>query len=177
MFRRHLQRLLVAALTIGASPVSAADPPAKVDQLKAAYLFNFAKFVDWPGGPTRIVLCVRSGTTASELVQALDGRQIDELRTLEIRPVVSPSVSCHMYYSSGTYSDIGSTLQVSLQEQNDFPAHVLSVSDRQGALDRGYALEFFVDGKKLRFSVNQRLLEDADFKISSKLLNLARERR
>lgn len=154
----------------------AMDLPAKVDQLKTAYLFNFAKFVEWPDEPSSVVLCVRS-SMSSDLVQALNGREIDATRVLEVKSVVAPESDCHMYYSSGQYSEVGSTLQVSLQAPSEFPVHLLSISDRTGALERGYAFEFFVRDKKLRFSVNQSLLEHAEFKISSKLLNLARQRR
>ena len=164
------------ALLAVCTPALGSDTPARIEQLKAAYLFNFAKFVDWPGEPVRVVLCVRAGLSKSELVHALNGRAIDASRVLEVRDVVAPAADCHMYYSSGEYSQVGSSLQASLQAQADFPPSVLSISDRAGALERGYSFEFFVDDKKLRFAVNPGQLAEARYRVSSKLLNLARPR-
>lgn len=170
---RLSKRVFAFVLLVGSLTAGATDAAAALDQLKTAYLFNFAKFVSWPDNPDQIVLCINTRPSTSEGIAALDGRQIDSGRTLLVRQIETDLQGCHMYF--GTHepvSERSGAPRVMAASVSGAPP--LSISDEPGSLDSGFTFEFFLQANKLRFAVNPTGLEEANFQISSKLLQLAR---
>ena len=160
----------------GAAAVSAA-PRSQEYALKAAFLFNFTKFVDWP--PTAFAdeksplnLCVLGNddpfeTSLDELVanETVNGRPIAVRR---LTRGADPG-ACHVLFIPRTERERQLEVLAGLRG-----AAVLTVGESERFLADGGLINFFLDLKRIRFEVNLPAVERTPLKISSKLLRLAR---
>ncbi|MFH1573706.1 MAG: YfiR family protein [Acidobacteriota bacterium] len=161
--------LAIAWLLISPLPrVHAARSPEY--QLKAAFLFNFAKFIEWPAAAedTTLSLGILGDDPFGEAFDPIEGQMVGGRRLAVRRSVRLDELEhCHMLF-----------VCPSEQEQFDeILAHfkgrdVLLVGDVEGFARRGGMINFFLHGNKLRFEVNVNALERTDLKVSSKLLKL-----
>ncbi|HEV7506588.1 MAG TPA: YfiR family protein [Thermoanaerobaculia bacterium] len=156
----------------GAAHAQAVAPEYDV---KAAFLFNFTKFVEWP--PTAFAdersplkLCVLGENPFGKTLRALTGEEVggrklllthlDNLNNLE---------TCHVLFVSRSERDRLPKILADLQS-----APVLTVGDTPGFIDQGGMINFILEASKVRFDVNQEAAERAGIKISSRLLALAK---
>ena len=169
--RRWLAPLLVLAALLAAPAVLPSQTAGEYD-IKAAFLYNFTKFVEWPSdafpdGSFR--LCVLGddpfGRSLMELTsQEVAGRKLTVVRAREMEKVEG----CHVLFISR--SERG-RLPAILSEVREAP--VLTVADTKGFLDDGGVINFTLEGSKVRFEINQEAADRAGVKISSKLMRLA----
>ncbi len=156
---------LVVSLIV---PIANADVAVTEAELKTAYLMNIARFAQWPSSD-HIAMCVFDSSSIYQQVRGLDNAQIADGRRIKIRVNPSEPSECQLLYWDNA-SMLGKS---AIRDALDFPG-MLVVSDVANALDRGAVIQFFLRGNKLRFSINAELLKKADYKVSSKLLRLAR---
>ena len=173
--RRSRVRALVAAAAAIIAVLSGvhAEPtpaPSREDQFKAAYLFNFVKFVEWPAASASDVLTV-CFVSASGVLDALNVR-IDEKR-VGTRRLVTRSVKagdtlsgCDALYVDSTAIDLKHYETVS-------DAPVLTVSDAKSFARDGGMIELFAENNRLRFNVNLARAQKAGLRINANLLQLA----
>jgi hypothetical protein len=140
--------------------------------VKAAYLYKFAPFVDWPprsfqGGQDPLVICVVGkdsfGTVLDRVVagQRVDGHPIIVRRLAS----ADRNLPCHIAYLGGSRAQpVGEALRLLRGSP------VLTVTD--GASAPGI-LDFTLDQGRVRFRVDDQAAADGGLVISSKLLNLA----
>jgi hypothetical protein len=144
-------------------------------QVKAAFLYSFAKFVDWPGDPggtvaSPITFCVLSdGPLFEMLQQSLRGKNING-RALTAREILSPQDArrCQLLYMSGPDKKHTGEIIAGLNE-----ASVLTVGDSEQFTQRGGMIQLTKDASRFRFAVNVDAVGRAGLRISSKLLQLA----
>jgi hypothetical protein len=161
---------LVADLTVAVCGVTTAQS-ATAPVLTAAFLFNFAKFTEWPAeaphdGP--LTICVAGDP---DVVSALE--RIVRGRPLAGRDVAALNVSggwrsCHVLYLTGL--DAGRSQRI-VDELKGAP--VLTVSDREGFTEQGGIVGLVADGGKIRFKINTDAAERARLRLSSRVLSLA----
>ncbi|HYG64997.1 MAG TPA: YfiR family protein [Thermoanaerobaculia bacterium] len=146
-------------------------------QVKAAFLYNFTKFVEWldarPGERSPLRLCVLGNDPFGE---TLDGIVFGEM--VGSRPLLPERVdageplnslrSCQVLFVSRSERARVREVLESLAE-----TPVLTVSDLQGFLDAGGHIQFVMQGNKVRFAIDQAAAERSRLRISSKLLRLA----
>jgi hypothetical protein len=171
MSRLSMRTLLVAAwLCVLSSAVPAAGQPQLTDpELRAAFLFNFARFTTWPGAaqPSPVVICTDDATVLAALTQALDGKSIDG------RPVTSRSwpstgtAGCHIAYLRHVRGADLKRLAPQLSASS-----VLSVIDDRALLGTAVA-QFFIQERKLRFAISLPAVDRSGLQMSSRLLALA----
>lgn len=145
-------------------------------KVKALFLYNFAKFVDWPASSFASpqdhfkVCVVGDDPFGDELDQAVQGKTINN-RHFTIRRVSKPQDvrSCHIAFIS---SPDERRVRKLLEELH--PASVLTVGDGHGFTEWGGILKFTLEGNKVRFEINVDAAEHARLKISSQLLSLAK---
>lgn len=146
-----------------------------VSELKAAFLFNFARFTEWPaevlpaGSP--LVLCViGDADVAQSLTRAVQGKSIDG-HAVVARRVGDDAVLkvCHLIYGSGIE---GRRARQVLDALKDAP--VLTVSDTAAFTAAGGTAYLFMEGERMRFAVNVDAAQRASLRISAQLLSLAR---
>lgn len=144
--------------------------------LKAAFLYNFAKFVDWPpaafpepGSSFRICVLGRDPFGGS-LQAAVNGEEIagHRLTVMRSESLAKPS-GCQILFVSRSERD--QTREI-LAAVKDSP--VLTVGDVPGFLEQGGIINFLLEGNKVRFEINNEAAARAKLNISSKLLQLAR---
>lgn len=165
--RRSLTCGLLGWLAMAAS---AGAPSLDEYQVKAAFLFNFAKFVDWPaqsfksaGDPIQICL-LGPNPFGKALSEAIAGKSLGE-RKFALRQIAdfSQAATCQMVW-------VGAQRKHAL----DAPlCGVLTVGDTDGFAASGGVIGFKVDGGKIKLEINLDAAEQSQLRISSKLLSLA----
>lgn len=170
---KRLSSLYIALILIS---FSAALADAAVDEykVKAAMLFNFAKFVEWPassfGSDNRFTYCIAGKSPLSTTMQEMQGKSIKE-RTVVVRHIDRPAEAsgCQVLFIAQSES---SRLSTYLMEASRY--NILTVSDLDQFTESGGIVGFTEDGNKIRFEINQETARKRSIKISSHLLNLAR---
>ena len=153
---------------------STAAQTAGASKVKAAFLYNFAKFAQWPAESLppgeRLQLCVvGDDAVADALEQTIKGRAI-EGHELSVRVVGTDAVlrSCHLVYVDGRDARRSSQALEALRG-----AAVLSVGDGDKFAELGGVAQLVLEQDRMRFSVNVTAVERARLRLSSKLLSLA----
>jgi len=143
--------------------------------LKAAFIYNFAKFTVWPPEGARtaepLSMCVVGDAAVAEaLSRTVKGRELDGRRmTVAHLGVAEPQRACHILYLSGVTSGQATLLVAGLR---DVP--VLTISDAEGFMALGGIVQFFFEHGRLRFSVHLGSAKRARLQLSSRLLALAK---
>ena len=157
------------------APVFAQDALSEY-QVKAAYLFNFLKFVEFPNESFAdplapiIIGVLGEDPFGNALPQVVTGK------TVQGRDLV-----IHLY-RTGENLRGAHILFISVSERKRLPmilstlrgASVLTVADTAGFLDAGGMIQFLNENERVRFAINVDATGRAKLKISSKLLSLAR---
>jgi hypothetical protein len=157
-------------------PLRAAPHEVSEYQVKAAFLYNFVKFVEWPG--------VRGGLSQDPIVIGVLGSDpfgpvLDQTfadkrvggRRFELRRygTVEELQVCHvLFISSALKRDWSKVLGV----VRDTP--VMTVSDGGGFVKSGGMIELVLENNRIRFDINLNEARVSRLKISAQLLQLAR---
>jgi len=145
-------------------------------QVKAAFVYNFIKFVEWPlrgqgGNVTEdtVRLCVLGDPPDKATFAALDGQEIMGKRlSLVFLQGPEESRGCQVLFLPSTVSNkLPEVLEV-LQGQP-----TLTIGDTEGYARRGVMINMYLDNKRVRFEINAETSGAAGLRISAKLLNLA----
>lgn len=177
MFRRTLIVVLCLILAAASADILNAQPQKEAGyRLKAAYLFNFLRFIDWPSqtfaSPTApIVLGIVGkdpfGGVLDEIVknETVGGRKIVVQRISTIDEVKH----CHLVFVPNSESHRFAEWLTALAGSN-----VLTVSEAESPADVRGDINFFIEENKLRFEIDLDTVRKAEYQISSKLLRLAK---
>ena len=168
--------VLACPATRNASMARAQEPPSGEHQLKAAFLYNFARFVEWPAdvfpdSQSAVVIGVIGGDGLGEtLAQAVAGKTVNG-RPLVIRQCKRGQDlrNYHLLFISSSERKHLSQILESLKG-----ASVLTVGETDRFARLGGAVNFLLEENKVRFEVNVAAVERARLKMSAKLLGLAR---
>jgi hypothetical protein len=164
---------VVMALVSG---TRAQSPAAGEYQVKAAFLYNFAKFVEWPPSSFSDVsaplqICVLGRDPFGEELHNLTAAKTVNGRKLEVDSVVDlqHARSCHILF-------IASSVKMSMQQivEGLRGASVLTVGDSKGFTEQGGMINFVLENDRVQFEVNRKAADQAGLKISSKLLSVAK---
>jgi hypothetical protein len=173
--RIRLRAAALLALACATSMLPQESPPVEY-QLKAAFLFNFAKFVAWPpdafpSDKAPISLCVfRHDPFGGALDQVIREKAINNRELLARRINNLPELkTCQLVFVSETEERQLPEVLSSLKG-----ASALVVGESADFAERGGAIQFFLENNKLRFAVNVDAIQRARLQASSKLLALAR---
>ena len=142
--------------------------------LKAAYIYNFARFTTWPTSAAAgdsFVICVLNDAAVAEALQhAVAGRSLTE-RPVSVTSVTSatPKKACRVLYMAGLPVARAAEVVADLQE-----APVLTISSIDGFASAGGMTQFFFEHGQLRFRIHLESAKRAGLQISSRLLIMAR---
>ena len=174
LFRPALQRFWVLPLAL---VFSAADLPAQIDeyQLKAAFLYNFAKFVEWPppafgGQADPITICiVGQNPFGHTLEDAVVGKQVGG-RPFLVREMADAHTAngCQIAFISASERKHLRAVLDTLR-----PCNALTVGDTAGFAAQGGVINLKLEGSTVRLEVNVAAAAEKNIHISSKLLGLA----
>jgi hypothetical protein len=165
--------VLVAPPLLGKARPEPRAPSA--DEVKAAFLYNFGKFVVWPGSSGRQEASFAIGVLGDSLMaDVLDRIVRDKLvqdRRIEVRRIRSASEAqdCQILFIGAAERDRLGDILDTLDRRS-----VLTVSDIDAFVDRGGMIRLLLDQNKVRFEINRTVVDRAGLKMSSQLLKLAR---
>lgn len=162
------------AVIILLSPVIAMGQAAEAE-VKAAFVLNFAKFIDWPESqrPTDqpFNFCfIGSDRYKKEIRKQIDGKTVKGLDSKASFLGYDDALEyCHLVFMRGLEPSQLAYIMESLEG-----LHVLAVGESEQFMRAGGAIRFFASQGKIRFEINPDAAKNHNLVISSKLLNLAR---
>lgn len=167
---RHAGCLLLA-LALGAGSAVADQQVASEGQLKAAYLVNFLKYVDWPPSRPQVTLCVFGHSRLLPYLAPYEGRPIGG-REMRLRRVSRPEQfgDCQELFVPESEEARFATI---LLWTDRMP--VLTVSDAEHFARNGGAISLIRADGRLQFDINTETLARSGLKPTSQLMRLARQ--
>jgi hypothetical protein len=143
--------------------------------VKAAFLYNFAKFVQWPpqvfkSSNAPIVICVLGPSLILSSIEGavadkkIEGRAI----VVSMLPDVKRANVCQILFVSSTDGHFMRSFPQEFRTMG-----VLTVGEAEGFAVEGGVVNFKIESGRVRFEINQDAAEKSGLKISSKLLSLA----
>jgi hypothetical protein len=146
-------------------------------QVKAAFLYNFVKFVEWPPGMAGssqepiVIGVLGHDPFGLVLDQTFGGKRLAD-RKFEVRRygAVEELQLCHLLFISSAEQPGWDRVLKVLQG-----TAVMTVSDGRGFVKSGGIIELLLEDNKIRFDVNLNVAKRSGLKISAQLLQLARK--
>lgn len=154
-----------------------ADPPDLEYRIKAAFLFNFAKFVDWPNhdasstGPKAFTLCISGDNPFGDLLDTVSVTTAIKGKKVIIKYLEQPCSpeKCNIMYVGDTKpAQIKETLKCLGSDP------ILTVGESSNFNDLGGIIRFYLDNDRVKFEINREAAENRNLMISSQLLRLAK---
>ena len=166
----HRYSLLFLSIILQVASVDAADSGNK-SRIKAAYIFNFIKFTEWPVDTHSddINICVKND---NDLYSELEGLRKKRVRGMKIivRKESSEFLNCQVVYLGELEGWQQDRLLLQFVGQP-----VLTIGDKNLFVEKGGVIQFFIESNRLRFEINTEVVDQSRLTISSKLLSLSRK--
>ena len=174
---RQAAATLMLACTAWCAAANTANADSTLEyRVKAAFLYNFAKFVAWPDDAFEspdapVVFCVVGRDPfGNSLESTVDGRRAGGREIRVRRGVRAAELGvCHMVFVSGAEADAVERIL-----QDGTRPGLLTVGEGASFIESGGVISLVVDDGKVRFDVSTTAAVEADLKVSSQLLKLAR---
>jgi hypothetical protein len=155
------------------APAYAQDGSQREAAVKAAFLYNFAKFTEWPkdrpdGEAGPVVICVGQNSRLKPAIDELQGKLVGSrpVRPVGLAEGANPAI-CHMLFVDDSVSP-----RLRQLAETDLRG-VLTVSDLPNFARAGGNIGFFFVDNQLRFQINLDSARRSGIAFSSKLLRLA----
>lgn len=175
-YRKIVFFILVALLSAAPWNLFAEDSVPQEYKVKAAFLYNFTLFVEWPaeafsGNDSPLNICILGKSPFGDVLGSLKGKTV-KTRKLVVRQInsVQEMRSCQVLFVSASEKMQLPNILAAAKNQN-----VLTVSDMDGFAEAGGIINFITLEDKVRFEINLKAAQQARLKISSQLLKLARD--
>ena len=159
---------IAAATALVSAPVRAGEQVGDV-QVKAAFLLNVIKFVQWPTSSNPLVIGVIGDRALAAAIGAAVKTKTGDGRAIEVRGLEAgddPS-GCDVLH----VGDAGTADTVAVLSRVRGP--VLTVGETPRFLRDGGIIRMFIEDRRIRFQVNRAKADDSGLRISSQLLSLA----
>lgn len=174
MYRKTIKRLLLlAAILVAQAPVAAFAENISEYTIKAGFIYNFARFTQWPDDTGELKVCIYGRDPFGINIDKLNGKQSNG-RTIKVvrTRLISEVRTCHIAF-----------LNIIPPERHLFEralkkldgSNVLTVSDADGVIDFGVMIGLRIDNDKVAFDINHTMAQASNIEISAKILRLARE--
>ncbi len=142
-------------------------------KVKAAYLYNFTKFISWPESPsTSFNICIVGKNPFGDLLTALETKTaLDKPIRLLHFETVKQVKDCQIVYlaSSENWESISASGALSAASLNN----TLTVSSHQHFAEQGGMIGFVIEAEKVRLHINLKALKQGGLGISAKLIEVA----
>jgi len=177
-FRSRIRSAITLALCFALWPgwVSAAETELLEHDVKAAYLYKFGLFVEWPSTAfaspaSPLNLCVVGEGPIGPILDATAGKQRVNEREVIVRRLktVGRESGCHILYIQDTDAQLSGQIVAALRGSS-----VLTVTDTRAASGAGRGIiNFVLKDNRMRFDIDDEAAAQNGLTISSKLLSLA----
>lgn len=174
--RRVFQVGMVVSITLALGPMAAIAQSSGEARIKAAFVHNFLKFVEWPvsafSGPTDslVVGILGRGPSSEAAAIFLAGKQVNS-RFIAVRRLTDDDAAwkVHAIFIGGSNPKRSQVLVESLLGRG-----VLIIGESDRFVEDGGSIGMVLEDRRVRFDVNLDAAVAARLRISSKLLALAR---
>jgi hypothetical protein len=158
------------ALVLFAIPAVAQNAPSEYE-VKAAFLLNFTKFIEWPSSPstpeTPFTICIFGEDPFGPILpQIVQGEQVAQ-RPIAVRRLRQSAAGCDVLFVSKSERSAAALLSA-------LPRGTLTIGESENFLRDGGVISFVLENRRVRFDVNEPAAARNGLKISSRLLNVAR---
>jgi hypothetical protein len=177
--RRRFGIRMLAAWTCAliAGNITARATPTSEYEIKAAFLFHFAQFVEWPAGAFKganspLTYCTFGADPfRGSLDESLRGKTIGErgIRVQHLKQAEGIQ-DCQVLFIGGAESKRAAAGVLA----NVKGSAILTVGESQDFAEDGGMIEFCLEGNKIRFNINLATVSAAKLKMSARLLTLAK---
>jgi hypothetical protein len=166
--------LSIAGILLTAwAPIVLAEEPNE-SQVKAAFVYNFTKFIQWPSrtlppGESKISLCALGEDPLGDILESLTGK-ITSGRQLSVRRItgVEDAGRCQIVYIGRSEREQVRNILKGIKEG------VLTIGEMNHFASFGGIINFVIVENRVTFEINTDAAERAGLKISSQLLKLAK---
>lgn len=174
LFMTHRAGALACFLVLVSSPMLA-QTDAHEARIKAAFVFNFLKFAEWPDKmqSTSLTLClINADNVLEDAFAPIRGRVVSE-RSVQVRTLtdVSDAKGCNVVYINDGVAK--AVLNQLLGRQK---TGLLTVGDAIDFVDAGGIIGLVEQNGRLQFEINLEAARRSNVQLSSQLLKLARNR-
>jgi hypothetical protein len=143
-------------------------------EVKAAFLLNFAKFVDWSpnafaDAESPVAICILGKDPFGRVIDDLVQGEIVNGRPVVVRRLSQPPdpQACQVVFTEAEG-------RAAAKAMSGMGRGVLTVGEGDGFVREGGIIGFVIDNRRVRFDINQTAAENASLTLSSKLLSVAR---
>ena len=175
--RQRIAAWLLLALLLVPGRAALAQEARPEAEVKAAFLFNFTKFIEWPAeafenekSPLSVGVFGDEKFTQTLKVLLADkmahGRSFTVKRLTNVQEAKSYQI---LFFREAETRKMGAVYETIKR------APILTVGESEDFLEQGGMFNFFFEDKQLRFEVNRSRVENAKLGVSSKLLRLAKD--
>jgi len=165
----------LSLLFLNGSIVNAESPASPEYLIKAAFLYNFTKFVEWPQEAFKddlspINLCILGKDPFGEALNSIRDKRVRG-RRLNIKHMnrIEEISECHILFVSASEKENLKPVLSSLKN-----SAILTVSEMEMFTQQGGIINFIVVENKIHFEINPNVARRCGLKISSQLLKLAK---
>lgn len=164
---------LVVLVVLGSGIHVRAETSVNEYRLKAAFLYRFAEFVEWPpaawSNREQVEICALAPVPFTQALREMIGSERLRGRAVAIRDIspADPIESCHLLFVSGAPD----RWRPSLRRAASLP--VLTVGDADTFLDEGGIIQLRTLDRRVRFEISMSAAQHAGLRLSSQLLRLA----
>ncbi|RMG02405.1 MAG: YfiR family protein [Nitrospirae bacterium] len=144
-------------------------------QVKAAFMYNFLKFIRWPDGYFKekkdFKICVYGKDPFGGAIDDIGGK-VAFGKPISIKRIGrnGKTTGCNLIFISSSETKRVEKILSAIK------GPVLTISDIEGFIEKGGIIEFVMEGKNVRFKINREVAINKGLWISSRLLWLARNR-
>ena len=169
---KNIVFILILALLMQAPTMASNTAGNTQDLIRAAMVYNFCKFVEWPHEKTHenLVLGVISDGFEVPDFSSIDGKSV-QAQQLEVRTVSSRKdlAECHLLFiAEGQNMPLQDAFAESRNES------ILTISEIDDFCTQGGIIQMVPRRGKMRFFINRKAADDAGLTLSSQLLKRAR---
>jgi YfiR/HmsC-like len=168
--------LALGVLLLHIGGVMAAEAMALEYKVKAGFLYNFAKFVEWPARVfpatnSPIIIGVMDANEALPIIQQVLAQKMVKERPIQVKAVTTPesAAGCHILFVSRAAAASPEELRAALAS-----AATLLVGEAEAFAERGGAIGFVREADAIRFQLNLESTTNTQLKISAKLASVAK---
>lgn len=146
--------------------------PAPEHALKAAFIYNFATFTEWPVKiADKLNLCILGNDPLGNALIGLEGKPVGNARLASkyVNGSSDGMRDCHMLFISASEKDNLPAILDTVRESG-----TLTIADLPGVARQGVMIALTLEQKKITFEINLEAARQGKLNISSKLLRLAK---
>ncbi len=165
-------QFMIALVLISLS--ATADEVSREYRIKAAFIYNFTKFVMWPQqnpnfDDESFNVCILGDDRLTAAASTIQGKLVQG-KVLQIKTITNAGENgeCEIIFLA-----ISNTEQLQQALESIKGTSVLSVGDSSDFVDKGGIIGLFVENNRVRFDINKLAADDNGLKINSRLLELA----